>query len=424
VTAVILSLIPAVLAWAGVAYKLPAYWRNRHDPAVRAFWLSLLFLALALTVLLPPLAKWIDEIAGIGNLSRLLGNCVVLIAAWAVQVFVFLNLDYRRDGARARIRLASWSLVGVLVGMTGLFILAPVHHEAADFWQRYGMAPFMLEYRVLYLAYLGLAVINIVRHSWHYAGIADRPSLALGLRFVAIGGLLGGGYVVHETLRAAALIVGLHSSVLESDTITRMLIASSVALMVAGVTMPAWGPRFGIPDLYERFSRYRSHRQLFPLWKTLYRANPEIALLRPRSTLIDALMIRDLDFRLYRRVVEIRDGTLALRPYFDSNMVERAKELSRAAELPDDESHATIEAASIAAALQARMYDQPVRVGNSPTPTSFESHGGADVASEADVLVRVARCYRHSPIVRAIVAETKGRATGRMAGSGTPVGRG
>jgi hypothetical protein len=424
VTAVILSLIPAVLAWAGVAYKLPAYWRNRRDPAVRAFWLSLLFLALALTALLPPLAKWIDDIAGIGNLSRLLGNCVVLIAAWAVQIFVFLNLDYRRDGARARIQLASWALVGVLVGMTGLFVLAPVHHEAADFWRRYGTAPFMLEYRILYLAYLGLAVINIVRHSWHYAGIADRPSLALGLRFVAIGGLLGGGYVAHEGLRAAALIVGLHSSVLESDTLTRVLIASSVALMVAGVTMPAWGPRFGIPAVYERLSEYRSYRQLYPLWKALYRANPEIALLRPRSALIDALMIRDLDFRLYRRVVEIRDGSLALRPYFDSRVIEQARELSRAAELPDDERQATIEATSIAAALQARMYDQPVRIGNSLTPPSLESHGGADVASEAEVLVRVARCYRGSPIVRAIVAETKGRASGRVAGSGTPAGRG
>jgi hypothetical protein len=307
--------------------------------------------------------------------------------------------------------------------MTGLFILAPVHHEAADFWQRYGTAPFMLEYRVLYLAYLGLAVINIVRHSWHYAGMADRPSLALGLRFVAIGGLLGSGYVAHESLRAAALTVGMHSAILESDTLTRVLIASSVALMVAGVTMPAWGPRFLIPALYERLSGYRSYRQLYPLWKALYRANPEIALLRPRSALVDALMIRDLDFRLYRRIVEIRDGSLALRPYFDSRVIEQARELSRAAELPDDERLATIEAASIAAALQARMYDQPARVGNSPAPPSFESHGGADVASEAEVLVRVARCYRRSPIVRAILVETKGRASGRMAGSGTLAGR-
>jgi hypothetical protein len=349
---------------------------------------------------------------------------VVLIAAWAVQIFVFLNLDYRRDGARARIQLASWNLVGVLIGMTGLFVFAPVHHEAADFWQRYGTAPFMLEYRILYLAYLGLAVINIVRHSWHYAGIADRPSLALGLRFVAIGGLLGGGYVAHEGLRAAARTVGLHSSVLESDTITRVLIASSVALMVAGVTMPAWGPRFGIPALHARLSGYRSYRQLYPLWKALYRANPEIALLRPRSALADALTIRDLDFRLYRRVVEIRDGTLALRPYFDSRVIEQARELSRTAELSDDERQATIEAASIAAALQARMYDQPARVGTSPASPSFESLGGTDVASEAEVLVRMARCYRHSPIVRAIVPETRGRTAGRVAGSGTPAGRG
>jgi hypothetical protein len=424
VTAEILSLIPAVLAWAGVAYKLPAYWRNRHDPVVRSFWLSLLFLALALTVLLPPLALRIDHVTRIANLSRLLGNGVVLIAAWAVQIFVFLNLDYRRNGARSRIHLASWALAGVLVAMTGLFVLAPVHREAADFWQRYGTAPFTLEYRLVYLAYLGLAVINIVRHSWHYAGMADRPSLSLGLRLVAIGGLLGGGYVAHEGVRAAALTVGLHTSVLDSDTITRVLIASSVALMVAGVTMPAWGPRFGIPTLYHRLGGYHTYRQLYPLWHALYRASPEIALLPPRSALIDALMIRDLDFRLYRRVVEIRDGSLALRPYFDSRVIEQARELCHAADLSDDEGLATIEAASIAAALQARMDDQPARVGISSGESSFESHGGADVAGEAEVLMRVARCYRRSPIVRAILAETRSRASGRMAGTGTPAGRG
>src|SRR5947209_17618527 len=213
-----------VLAWAGVAYKLPAYRRNRTDPTVRAFWLSLLFRALALTVPVPSIARWIDSVTGLPNTSRLLGNGTVLVAAWAVQVFVLLTLDYQRNGVQTRVRVASWALVVVLAVMTVLFILAPVHREAAEFWQRYGTAPFMLAYRLVYLAYLGLAVVNIVRHSWHYAGLADQPSLALGLRLVAIGGVLGGAYVSHEGLRAAAQKFGLRAGVLDSDTITRLLI--------------------------------------------------------------------------------------------------------------------------------------------------------------------------------------------------------
>jgi len=80
--------------------------------------------------------------------------------------------------------------------------------------------------------------------------------------------------------------------------------------MVVGCTMPAWGPHIGIPALVIWLRRHRAHRHLYPLWRDLYQVNPEIALLRPLPRLIDALILYDLDFRLYRRVVEIRDGIL------------------------------------------------------------------------------------------------------------------
>jgi len=418
-TAEILSLVPAVLAWTALAYKLPAFRRNRQDPSVRAFALSLFFLALALTVLLPPVALWIDRVAGLANLSRLLGNSVVLIAAWAVQLFVFRTLDYRGDGARSRIQLASWALVAVLIAMSALFALAPVHREAAEFWQRYSTAPLMLEYRLVYLAYMGLAVINIVRHSWRYAGMTDQPSLSLGLRVLALGGLLGGGYVAHEGLRSVAVAFGTDNAFLDSDTVTRVLIAGSVALMVAGVTMPAWGPRVGMPAVYHGLGRYQTYRQLYPLWHALYRANPEIGLLPVRSALADALTIRDLDFRLYRRIVEIRDGSLALRPYLEPWVVRRASELSRFAGVPDAESRAVIEAASLATALYARKLGRPPHSAVS----RFELSGGGDVSSEAAVLVRVARCFRRSPIVATIVAEMKDGARTPTSGVELPVSR-
>jgi len=418
-TAELLSLIPAMLAWAGVVYKLPAFLRSRHDPTIRAFWLSLLFLALALTILLPSVAAWIDRVTGSPNLSRLLGNEVVLIAAWAVQIFVFLNLDYQGNGAQARIHLASWTLLAVLIAMTVLFALAPVHHESTDFWPRYGTARFMLEYRLVYLAYLGFAIVNIVRHSWNYAGIADQPSLSVGLRLVAIGGALGGGYVTHEGLRVTALALGVHNAFLDSDTVTRVLIACSVGLMVAGVTMPAWGTRLDIPALYHWFDRHQTYRQLYPLWRALYEMSPRIALVPPRSRISDGLTIRDLDFRLYRRIVEIRDGSLELRPYVDSGVIERARDLSRSAGLPEQEVRAIVEAASLAAALEER------RMGRAPHSHAFplELHGGTDVSSEAAVLVRVARYFRTSPIVDTVVREVRQGDTIRSAESEATAGQ-
>jgi hypothetical protein len=414
-----LSLVPAVISWVAVAYKLPAFKRNLHDPAIRAFWLSLFFLALALTLLLPTVALWIDQATRFSNLSRLLGNETVLVAAWAVQIFVFLNLDYRQDGVRSRVRLASWALVGVLIAMSTLFALAPVHHETADFWQRYSRAPFMLEYRLVFLAYLGLAVMNIMRHSWRYAGVSEQPSLSLGLRLVAVGGLLGGGYVAHEGVRSFAVAIGVHNAFLDSDTATRLLIASSVACMTAGVTMPAWGSRFGISAIYKWLERYGTYRQLYPLWSVLYRATPEIGLLPPKNVVADAFTLRDLEFRLYRRIVEIRDGILALRLYTDAHVIQRAQELSQAARLPANEVRATVEAASLAAALEMRKQDSPSHA----VPPSFDLYGGPDIRSEASVLVAVARSFRHSPIVRAVVKQTRRQQAAASSGAQLPASR-
>lgn len=365
-------------------------------------------LALALTILLPSVAAWIDQVTRSPNLSRLLGNEVVLVAAWAVQIFVFLNLDYRGDGARSRIRFGSWSLVAVLIVMTVLFAHAPVHQESTDFWPRYGTARFMLEYRLVYLAYLAFAIVNIIRHSWNYAGMADQPSLSVGLRLVAIGGVLGGAYVTHEGLRVTALALGIHNAFLDSDTVTRVFIAGSVALMVAGVTMPAWGNRLHIPNLYYWLVRHQMYRQLHPLWHALYETSPRLALAPPRSRLSDALTIRDLEFRLYRRIVEVRDGSLELRPYVDPGVIERARDLSRSADLPEEEAQAVVEAASLAAAPNAR------KMGRAPHSPAFpfELHGGTDVSSEGAVLVRVARYFQTSPIVEAVVREVRqGEAT-------------
>jgi hypothetical protein len=414
-----LSLVPAVISWVAVAYKLPAFKRNLHDPAIRAFWLSLLFLALALTVLLPAAALWIDQMTRISNLSRLLGNETVLVAACTVQVFVFFNLDRKRDDVRSKIRLASWALLGVLIAMSTLFALAPVHHETADFWQQYSRAPFMLEYRLVYLAYLGLAVINIMRHSWRYAGVSEQPSLSLGLRLVAVGGLLGGGYVAHEGVRSFAVAIGIHNAFLDSDTVTRLLIASSVACMTAGVTMPAWGSRFGISAMYQWLDRYITYRQLYPLWRVLYRATPEIGLLPPKNVVADAVTVRDLEFRLYRRIVEIRDGILALRPYTDARVIQRAQELSQKPRLPSNEVRAIVEAASLAVALEMRKQDSPSHA----IPPSFDLYGGADIRSEASMLVAVARAFRHSPIVGAIVKQMRRQQATHSAGAQPPASR-
>lgn len=166
--------------------------------------------------------------------------------------------------------------------------------------------------------------------------------------------------------------------------------------MVMGSTMPAWGPYVGIPALVGWFRRYRAYRVLYPLWRDLYEASPEIALLRPLPPLIDALTVHDLDFRLYRRVVEIRDGLLAIRRYRDPAALSAARERCRMARLNDEETRLVVEAVVVAAAVEAKRHGSSPVTGSPPA----ESRGGSDVASEVLVLESLARCYARSRIVR------------------------
>jgi len=54
------------------------------------------------------------------------------------------------------------------------------------------------------------------------------------------------------------------------------------------------------------------------------RASREVALAPSAAAPLGDLWPFDLDFRLYRRVVEIRDAQLVLRPYLDADTVAEA----------------------------------------------------------------------------------------------------
>ncbi|WP_327586871.1 DUF6545 domain-containing protein [Nonomuraea sp. NBC_00507] len=72
---------------------------------------------------------------------------------------------------------------------------------------------------------------------------------------------------------------------------------------------PAQG-RHGDRRDRHRLGRLRAYRRLRPLWTDLYAAMPEIALHPPLGRELPAIL--DIDYLLYRRMIEISDGMLAL----------------------------------------------------------------------------------------------------------------
>lgn len=158
---------------------------------------------------------------------------------------------------------------------------------------------------------------------------------------------------------------------------------------------------------------YRSLRRLYPLWMALYRATPEIALLPPPSRLADVLTLRDPTFRLYRRVIEIQDGRLALRPYADARVEDIVSDLSHGTHLGEDERRAMVEAAQVAAAIRRKAAGRSTAFGAPSQPTV----GGTDIAGEATALERVAHWYAHSSLVQDVVQRLDQPRSGSVEGS-------
>jgi hypothetical protein len=132
--------------------------------------------------------------------------------------------------------------------------------------------------------------------------------------------------------------------------------------------------------------------RLRPLWLMLLDGSPDVRLPPQPGTRLAARYL------LHRRVVEIRDAQLALRPFQDSRAAAEAADAAILAGLAPDERDVVIEAAMIVSALGAR------RNGAASASSPDADHGlpepGNDLESEADRLLRVSRAVRLSPIVR------------------------
>jgi hypothetical protein len=107
--------------------------------------------------------------------------------------------------------------------------------------------------------------------------------------------------------------------------------------------------------------------------------------------------VGDVSLRLVRRVVEIRDGRLALRDYLPAGTLAAVHSAAEQAGLTSLDAQVTVEAACLAVALvQRRCGDVPN--ARDPLPAA---PGGTDLDEEVAYLMRVARAYTSSPTVRA-----------------------
>ncbi|MFA3873021.1 MAB_1171c family putative transporter [Streptomyces sp. MMCC 100] len=317
------------------------------------------------------------------HIARLLSNCASLGAAAAVvAVILQLNLDPAEARRLIRVRLAL--LVTAVAGMTLLFTYEQFTNRSP---QAYAL------YLLLYISYLGFAVIDFLVQAVRQSASTRRGSVRIGLRVAATGCVFALIYVAYKTTRLVdlGLGLGLIDSTVECSTLVGRCAFSvtapalAVLLICLGLTLPTVA--YPISQARRRRWEVQSFEALDPLWQDLSTAMPHIILSPARTEDVST----DSDFLLQRRVIEISDGVLALRPY-------RSREVQEAVQDTVDagtaHGAATVEAAILRAALADRKAG---RVPDNVAPRSAEAASRKDLQGDTEWLLLVASAYaRHA----------------------------
>lgn len=324
-------ILVVVLLWAATFHRAAALVRR---PAKgfghTAICLALLFLALGFTVGLPPLYQRIPWLAEGASLVRLVQHGLTVISLFWLQMFVVHVTPSTGRAARGigwRTATASVALGSMIV----FFLLADPGDNAEDFVGAYAGSPFVTEYLLAYLGYMAVVLFDIYRLTTRCAVAATEGPMRVALRVWSVASLVGFVYAAHKAAYALARRLDRTPPWWEG-AVSTSLSGLVLVLFVVGLTAYGWGPQ--ITRAAQRWQQYRTYRVLLPLWRACYDVMPGIALMPPDARV-------PIDLRVYRCVIEILDGRLALRAYWDTRIAEQRGE-----------------AAAMAAALAAKARDE------------------------------------------------------------------
>ena len=408
-TAASLLVVAAVVGIAATAVKLRHFLRDWTDPAMRAFALGCLALAVAVAIQLPPVYPALNAAAGFNAAWPVQHALVVLAAHLVVVFFLHSTEDAAAPGFRRRVTALGGVAIAASALMCGLFALEP---HARDFVHGPGglndsggspTAAGAWAF-ITFSVYLGTAIAVISRQSARWARRARHiPWLSAGLALVSAGTLFGFAYCLHKLLYQLAMAAGWEPGWTVSS-VEGWLMPAATALSASGVVLAASGAHLGRRPrgpVRMWWGHYRARRALYPLWHRFRTVMPEIGLIPPGRVVPDWLLLDNAAFRLRRAVVETWDGARHIRSLVppDDPFALRAKELGERAGLTGDDLAAVITAATVEVGLRRR--------GDCPKDEVIGAGPGfgGDLDDEVDWWRRVARAHRRSPIPGAVLAE-------------------
>ncbi|SEG54398.1 hypothetical protein SAMN05216223_106120 [Actinacidiphila yanglinensis] len=322
------------------------------------------------------------------------GLSFLVLVALALRVPAVPRAPLRRQIALA---------VAVQVGSVALFLAAGVGVRDGSVVTADGHGWQLAGYNTLFAVYGAWCLLVLGRELARHATRTDPGLLRTGLRLMMLATVVGVLWTLW-TFDDVADNLAHGRQAMEEDLTANSLGAVTAAFATGGATVTLWGG-----PLSARLRWLRARRRwlaLDPLWSALHSELPEIALTAgapPRQR----PALRHAEFALYRRIIEIRDGHLALRAYFHPAVP------AWVAEAADPDPHdAVVEAAAIAAALANRRCGRCHDAGAEPAPPPHVVSGTVD--AEAAWLLQVTDAFTRSPVV----AHVRARVAADTAGSG------
>ncbi|BDM74348.1 hypothetical protein HEK616_78350 (plasmid) [Streptomyces nigrescens] len=376
----------AAIACLALLYKLRVLRADRSVTQV-ALVGNFFFLFITYTVSTPVVWVATSKAVGVVNFSGLLTqSCVILLTACQQVVLLHLSHEAPTAWRKARPRLIALALV--LAGMVGLFVAATSRGEKPDDFA-IDSAQYYPAYLTIYLLAYAANQVDVGVLGWRYAKIAPHPWMRRGLYLIAATLPFA---LIYTGCRAADVVAAQFDVSGEAwEPLAQVAVTIATLTKTLGWVLPDWGR--SLSDLWQRIDDRRAYRDLAPLHREVTGQVPEPVLHLEPDT--------DLRTRLYRRLVEIRDAQWALRTWTPAAVAEAAERRGRSAGLADTDLAATIEAAQLKAALQARAAQrQPVPHTLAPRVAEPE-----DLAAELAFQRKMARAFATSPVVAAVAAD-------------------
>jgi hypothetical protein len=261
-----------------------------------------------------------------------------------------------------------------------LFFVADGPEKPRDEFATGSSEPIILTYLLIFIVSQAIPCVTIFQQCLPYARMTAKPWLRRALRLLAVGSVVLFLYCAARTVNIISPLLGIDIG--KWQIISSVLSAIGIFIISASLTMPSWGVH--VSNLLQWKKNYASYKALYPLWHTLYESSPGIALEPPSSS------VTDLHYRLHRRVIEIRDGWRALRPYMDRSDSAVPAQLGDAA-VTGETRQAFVEAAKLKQAVRAK--NAGFTPADNQDASGFDDRDAKDLAAEVSWLTQVSLAY-------------------------------